>query len=569
MSRWIFCIVCSILGLFLLTCGLVVPAHLRAVNHKVIERAGRNTPSIVEHGQSLLEAGKLGAAQVTAQAALQRRMPGADKLAAQCVQTAAANPQWNVWGIPDMRFDALLWADPKASNNIPQPVTEMVLRLENRLKILAFLRVSPRASLQELIRSRGLTNTVLFPPSLSASGQAYDAAVSVCGLLADAGDIPTGLRDAVTALATEANRTGKSQRLETAMLDFMLLGQKFNYGQLAAFLERVEDPETLHLLASATRRAGDKLPTLFTAVQVSGQPAAVGKYLATYSRTGLDDLAATFGAGAGGVKELVTRNQRFHSAGWIRGLDGAGFFKGFVDIASDYSLTVPHITFGLKALFLLAGGVLLAMAIQFAWPTGLPSLETSAREPTFNWLRELLFASMVLLLVLLLTEPFLSPENQKADLTLRFSLPIAGLAAAAAKTTTNTNMINQFSIMTLLFFFVLQALIYTACLVKLNEIRKEDMPARTKLRLLENEDHLFDAGLYIGFVGTIISLILVSLGIIKPSLMAAYSSTSFGIIFVSIFKIFNLRPLRRKLVLDSDPDLRELADPEAFRTTVS
>ena len=45
-------------------------------------------------------------------------------------------------------------------------------------------------------------------------------------------------------------------------------------------------------------------------------------------------------------------------------------------------------------------------------------------------------------------------------------------------------------------------------------------------------DHLFDAGLYLGFVGTIISLILVSMGVIKFSLMAAYSSTSFGIIFV-------------------------------------
>jgi O-antigen/teichoic acid export membrane protein len=73
-----------------------------------------------------------------------------------------------------------------------------------------------------------------------------------------------------------------------------------------------------------------------------------------------------------------------------------------------------------------------------------------------------------------------------------------------------------------------------------------------KLRLLENEDHLFDAGLYLGFVGTIISLILVSLGIGKFSLMAAYSSTSFGIIFVSVFKIFHLRPARRKLLLEAE-----------------
>ncbi len=78
------------------------------------------------------------------------------------------------------------------------------------------------------------------------------------------------------------------------------------------------------------------------------------------------------------------------------------------------------------------------------------------------------------------------------------------------------------------------------------------MPSRIKLKLLENEDHLFDAGLYLGFAGTIVSLILVSLGVIQPSLMAAYSSTSFGIIFVSIFKIFNLRPVRRTLLLEAE-----------------
>jgi hypothetical protein len=42
------------------------------------------------------------------------------------------------------------------------------------------------------------------------------------------------------------------------------------------------------------------------------------------------------------------------------------------------------------------------------------------------------------------------------------------------------------------------------------------------------------------------------MGVIKPSLMAAYSSTSFGIIFVSIFKIFHLRPVRRHLLLEAE-----------------
>ena len=128
---------------------------------------------------------------------------------------------------------------------------------------------------------------------------------------------------------------------------------------------------------------------------------------------------------------------------------------------------------------------------------------------------------------------------------------------------------NNLSLLTLLLFFVLQALIYTACLVKLAEIRRQKMPPRVKLKLLENEDHLFDAGLYLGFAGTIISLILVSLGVIKPSLMAAYSSTSFGIIFVSVFKICHLRPERRKLLLEAEAQSAESVAPVLGRDLVT
>ena len=78
-------------------------------------------------------------------------------------------------------------------------------------------------------------------------------------------------------------------------------------------------------------------------------------------------------------------------------------------------------------------------------------------------------------------------------------------------------------------------------------------PARVQLKLLENEEHLFDAGLYLGFAGTIVCLILISMKVIQQqSLMAAYSSTSFGIIFVSVFKIFNLRPVRRRLLMQAE-----------------
>jgi hypothetical protein len=170
----------------------------------------------------------------------------------------------------------------------------------------------------------------------------------------------------------------------------------------------------------------------------------------------------------------------------------------------------------------------------------------------FHIAREMLFALGFLLVVLLLSEPFLAQESQRVELPFRLRLPTVGSVVPVGTSGVNRSIMNQLSLLTLLLFFVLQALLYTASLVKLAEIRRQNLPSRIKLKLLENEDHLFDAGLYLGFAGTIISLILVSLGVIQPSLMAAYSSTSFGIIFVSVFKIFHLRPERRKLLLEAE-----------------
>jgi hypothetical protein len=186
--------------------------------------------------------------------------------------------------------------------------------------------------------------------------------------------------------------------------------------------------------------------------------------------------------------------------------------------------------------------------------------------------RELLFALGFLLVVLLLSEPFLAQESQKEEFAFRLRLPSAGAVAASTTPFVKTNIMNPRSLFTLLLFFVLQALLYCACLVKLAEIQRQRVPARVKLKLLENEEHLFDGGLYLGFAGTIVCLILVSLGIIQQTLMAAYSSTAFGVIFVSIFKIFNLRPVRRHLLMQAEeqsiaPERVEPAAPALVTST--
>jgi hypothetical protein len=269
-----------------------------------------------------------------------------------------------------------------------------------------------------------------------------------------------------------------------------------------------------------------------------------------FSQTGLADLGASLRFGAGGVNELLRRNVRVHNSRFDRQVAAGAPFGAVSAALAELCWRMPRLGLTLKWLLYLAAGFLMAAALHFARPAA-SALERPLQVRGFHLAREMLFALGFLLVVLLLSEPFLAQESQRVEFPFRLRLPMVGSVVPAGTRGGNQAIMNL-SLLTLMLFFVLQALLYMASLVKLAEIRRQNLPSRIKLRLLENEDHLFDAGLYLGFAGTIISLILVSLGVIQPSLMAAYSSTSFGIIFVSVFKIFHLRPERRKLLLEAE-----------------
>jgi hypothetical protein len=550
--RWLWFLICAVLGLALLVCGLLVPVHLRAVDASVLERAGRNSPALLEQGRKLAGEKRLGAALMLMQAAQGAGFPGWDKLGETVTNQARQNPDALAWG-DDSRMKNLFAGNVSSSGAGTQPFTDFIVRQENRDAALAHLRRSPSSVLQELLRSRSLNSTVLFPSSSSAAGQAFDTAVSVCGLLLDGGHLTDGLSGNISALAAQANHGGGSEPLEQVLMDFMSLGERFNWDQLVAFVAPIQDAGTLHQLAGQARNAGEQLPVLFAAVQLSGEPADVARYVATFSDTGLKDLGAGLDYGAGGVRELVQRDQRFYNSDLRWRVAVYNPIGAFCHFAADYGFQKPQLALAAKWLFYLLSGFFLAVAMHFARPAVTP-LERPLQVRGFHLVREFLFSLGFLLVVLLLSEPFLAQESQKGGFSLRLLPPMTGGVVPAGIAGIKQTIMNPIILLTLLVFLVLQALIYMACLVKLAEIRRQHVPPRMKLKLLENEDHLFDAGLYLGFVGTIISLIIASMGLVKFSLMAAYSSTSFGIIFVVIFKIFHLRPARRKLLLEAEAE---------------
>src|SRR5258708_22595395 len=79
----------------------------------------------------------------------------------------------------------------------------------------------------------------------------------------------------------------------------------------------------------------------------------------------------------------------------------------------------------MKWLMYLAGGFFVAMAFHFAKPA-VSSLERPLQVRGFHVAREILFALGFLFVVLLLSEPFLAQESQKADVPFRLRLPMTG-----------------------------------------------------------------------------------------------------------------------------------------------
>ncbi len=352
---------------------------------------------------------------------------------------------------------------------------------------------------------RTLTNTVIFSASGSASGQALDAALSIAGLLLAEDKLTSGLSHALFTAASSANRGGSSQSIEELLLDLLSLAQRFNWAQLSVFVGQIPDTQTLHQLGNIARKSEEQLAVLFSSVQLSGNPAGVAQYIMTYSQTGLKDLGASLHFGTGGVSELLKRRQQLYRSSLRQRAAQNTPLGVFSHVAVDYSWRTPGVALAAKWCLYLIAGFLLAAALHFGRPP-VSRLETPLQVKGFHVAREILFALGFLVVILFLSEPFLAQESQKADFAFRLRLPTVGSAVAPGNTSVkSSSFMDPKSLLTLLLFFVLQGLIYISCLVKLAEIRRQRVTPRIKLRLLENEDHLFDAGLYLGFAGTIIS----------------------------------------------------------------
>ncbi len=528
--------------------GMSVPAYFRSISPLVLQEAGAGTPTLPRQALAQLEAGRPGPASLL----LQATRTTDDGPAPQELQRAvdallAEHPAYHWSGGPAPFYEMFLARADHLRADQPA-VIPTLLPAEHRRWLLAFLRESPSRNVRAILDTRELSGWERFYPVHSTSGHPLEAAILCTALLEQSGALADGLRTRLLG-AVPAARAGDPQAMgvvEAVYLGILTLGRHTTWLSLEAMLQRLAGEQELLFAAHALQEDPARLPLLFAGLLNAPEPEALAQYLLRHGARGWDGLAVALGYGRGAVALLLRADKPvYQPPRWWDALpapvrDSQHAFKGFAEALPGAAIGLRALGFGLCGYFLV--GILRALVL------GVRPERDRARRLLLN-LDSLTGAALVMALVWILIEPGLLEFQPNRQGVLRIKLAEMLPQTGTAEPIIPPPMIDQATILVLLLFFVGQLLVFIFGLLKIAEIKRHEVPPAVKLHLLENEEVLFDLGLYVGLGGTVAALILVVLNLVDASLMAAYASTLFGILFVAILKIGFVRPFRRRLIL--------------------
>ena len=286
-----------------------------------------------------------------------------------------------------------------------------------------------------------------------------------------------------------------------------------------------------------------EFPTVYAASVWSEQPEEVTRYLMTHGQPGTRWLQNAMHQGRGSMKMVLDRQ--------LPVSDRAGLG---LDSAAAFSLRHPGWALFVKFLLLGLGCIILMRA----WNSFFTVSATGANAVRDFILRRRAMACALVLTLVALGEPIFLQPAQSSEYTVSINLPV--LSEDENQTSNPENNIAMLAnsnivLNSILFvaFAAIQLFVYLTCKSKVDEIRQGEGDPLLKLRLLENEDNLFDMGLYIGIAGTALTL---AIKMLAPGfgirLSVAYASNIFGILCVALVKIHHVRGTRQELIMDAD-----------------
>ncbi len=526
------------LGVGLLLVAWLLPVNVKSLNTALLHEAGRDTPGVAAFGRELLDLDKPGPAGLALEAARKVGDPKARELADAYDNFAKNHRDMMPWGGWDVALEPLLTTRNAASSADSQPVLTFMVTQQARDNLRHYLAVSRLPGVQTLLKTATLTSTQRFVPAGRPGGQPLDAVILLSAYLWQTEHLSAGLQREVRGLAEAAVASGQMGELEDFYLDILTLGKRLNWVQLSELLRTTGNLSTVGQFAHLSRVAPEHLPVIYTAALLTKSADGVANYLIAFGQAGAEQLQVALGYGEGAVKQLVERQAPVTKA------TGPEF-----EFGAAFALRHPELALLLKYAAFLGGIFLLLRAVDLRL---FASVEHALRN-AFPRMGSGVIAALLTFIFFIFSEPFLLKAAPASEYRLKLAIPVIGALTGPESTTPPVSTAPTMDISTILSitaFAALQLGMYVICLLKISDVSRQAVPAATKLKLMDNEENLFDGGLYIGIAGTATALVLQVLHVIDANLLAAYSSNLFGIVCVALVKIRHVRPYKRQLIVE-------------------
>ncbi|MDB4459067.1 hypothetical protein N9059_00680 [bacterium] len=378
-----------------------------------------------------------------------------------------------------------------------------------------------------------------FQPVGEPGGQVLEAMILMTAAFVEGGKVSTGVREDLL-LALSSAQEGDLEFIEKFFTALIGLTKRLEPQSMAALLRSAPKAGDVIWLADRIRKQPDDFTVIYSASVMSGQADVVADYLAKFKKRAITALEAGVVAGPGGLDFLLRGMKRLESKTLF-----------VAPAAVEWTLKMPFVILGLKWFSLLLGAAFVVWGYD---GIGQRSREPDGIYPTLRPMHNMVATLLFSLILVVAAEPFLfeKPAEERKLAGPFKVMPVlsntARLPAEATKEPTLENL-ELSTIVSVAVFGLLQLFVYLVCLQKINEIDRQQVSNLLKLKLMENEENLFDAGLYVGIGGTAFALVLQVLGFIDANLVAAYSSNLFGITCVAFVKIRHVRPYKRDCLL--------------------
>jgi hypothetical protein len=525
-------------GAALVAAGWLLPVQVKSVSPLLLREAGAGSPTLVEYGQTLRESDKLGPASLVGAAAKKLALPGAEQLASALAADARRQPELVPWGGLDPYLEQVFAGrtpSPGAAAAVSMPAIQEFLPARQRQAVRDYLANSRSAAVKSLLGTAEIDRARRFIPARRAGGQPLEATILMTALLQQGNWLSDTLGREVRARAEAAVEAKDLEPIEDFYYDLLSLARRLNWVQLGEWLRVCPDLKTAGEFAQLLRVSPDSMPVLYSASLQGRAPDGVTRYALSFGKGGVAGLEAALREGEGAVRQLVRRQVPVNPDSLLAW-----------DTFASLSLRYPTLMTLLKYLCFFTGVWFVFRALDRAVVGPVLSATNRTLMHAKSGVMALVFSGVLFVL----SEPYLLRGSPPADL-LQVSIPALSMIGQVQAGQPDASPVGLSTIVTILFFAALQVMVYWICLLKMREIERQPVPSLLKLRLMENEENLFDAGLYVGIAGTATALVLQVLKVIDPNLLAAYSSNLFGITCVAMVKIRNVRPYKKKLILES------------------